>query len=380
MAEKILVVDDDVDSLKLIGMMLQRQGYDVIAANAGQPALQKAFNEHPDLIILDVMMPDMDGFEVCRRLREENTTANIPIIMFTAKTMVDDKVTGFEAGADDYLTKPTHPAELSSRVRSVLQRSQQKRNQAADERAGGFSIGFVGIKGGVGTTTLAANVGTLLAQRETTILTDLRLGQGTLGLYLGFGRSQGLSNVLSQPVDDLSPALIEENLVQHNSGLQMLLASPFPSETRLELVPDTASALLQTIATLSHFRLFDLGAGWSEITMRLASELDHVVIVVEPNRLVLALAREMLYEFENLGIVPARTSMVIFNRVQSTEHVPWQEVEQMLNHEVTAIISPDADLAARAIDAGMPMVGFQPSSIVAGQLSKFVEEIVKRRP
>jgi CheY-like chemotaxis protein len=91
MAEKILIVDDDVDSLKLIGLMLQRNGYEVVAASAGNQALSKAASEHPDLIILDVMMPDMNGYEVCRRLRGNTQTQGIPIIMFTAKTMVDDK-------------------------------------------------------------------------------------------------------------------------------------------------------------------------------------------------------------------------------------------------------------------------------------------------
>ena len=112
MAEKILIVDDDVDSLKLIGLMLQRHGYKVIAASAGNQALAKAEAEVPDLIILDVMMPDMNGLEVCRRLRDNPTTGEIPIIMFTAKTLIDDKVKGFEAGADDYLTKPINIEEL----------------------------------------------------------------------------------------------------------------------------------------------------------------------------------------------------------------------------------------------------------------------------
>ena len=106
MAEKILVVDDDIDTLRLVGLMLQRQGYQIVAASNGQQALQMAHAEKPDLILLDVMMPDMDGYEVTRRLRADTQTNTIPIIMFTAKTQVDDKVTGFEAGADDYLAKP----------------------------------------------------------------------------------------------------------------------------------------------------------------------------------------------------------------------------------------------------------------------------------
>ncbi|MEK7311436.1 MAG: response regulator, partial [Chloroflexota bacterium] len=123
MPEKILIVDDDLDTLKLVGLILQRQGYEIVAANSGGQGLAKAAAERPNLILLDVMMPDMEGYEVARRLRADSDLARTPIIMFTAKTMVDDKVAGFEAGVDDYMTKPTHPAELVSRVKALLARA-----------------------------------------------------------------------------------------------------------------------------------------------------------------------------------------------------------------------------------------------------------------
>ncbi len=183
MADKILVVDDDMDSLKLIGLTLQRQGFEIAAANTGKQALEKAICKNPDLIMLDVMMPDMDDCGVvCRRLRAEPTTRTISIIMFTAKSMVDDKVAGFEAGADDYLTKPTHPAELVSRVRAVLARRQTYK--PAERANPNLAIGFLGAKGGVGTTTLAMNVAAALGQKTPTALADFRLGQGSLGLSL----------------------------------------------------------------------------------------------------------------------------------------------------------------------------------------------------
>src|SRR3990172_2298462 len=123
MSENILIVDDDLDTLRLVGMMLQRQGYAVSSASSGQQAIELAQKEPPDLILLDIMMPEMDGYEVARRLRANASTQNVPIIMFTAKTQVDDKVMGFEAGADDYLTKPTQPRELIAHMRAVLARA-----------------------------------------------------------------------------------------------------------------------------------------------------------------------------------------------------------------------------------------------------------------
>ena len=129
MAEKILIIDDDVDTLRLVGLMLQRQGYHISAASNGSQGLAKALEERPDLILLDVMMPDMDGYEVTRRLRKNPATVSIPILMFTAKTQLDDKVTGFEVGADDYLTKPFSMRELVARVKAQLRRGRLLREE-----------------------------------------------------------------------------------------------------------------------------------------------------------------------------------------------------------------------------------------------------------
>lgn len=113
----LLIVDDDLDTLKLVGLMAQRQGFVVQVANLGSQAIRKAVEITPNLIVLDVMMPDMNGYEVCKRLREISDLRCTSILMFTAKSLIDDKIAGFEAGADDYLTKPTHPAEFASRAK-----------------------------------------------------------------------------------------------------------------------------------------------------------------------------------------------------------------------------------------------------------------------
>lgn len=119
---RILVVDDDLDSLRLIGMVLHNKGYEVVVAKDGLQALDKALSEELDMVILDVMMPGLSGYEVCRRLRADPRTADIPVLMFTAKSKVMDKVVGFECGADEYLTKPIRPAKLVELVQEMLAR------------------------------------------------------------------------------------------------------------------------------------------------------------------------------------------------------------------------------------------------------------------
>lgn len=120
--EKILIVDEEIDASTALKVALEAEGYNVIEALDGYEGIRKAKSETPDVILLDIMMPVMDGFEVCRRLKADPVSSHIPVIMLTAKGEVDDKVEGLELGADDYVTKPFNLKELKARIRMVLRR------------------------------------------------------------------------------------------------------------------------------------------------------------------------------------------------------------------------------------------------------------------
>src|SRR5664280_3215292 len=122
MAETVLIVDDEQDVLDLLVYHLQKAGFKIATARDGATALQKARDEMPSLIILDLMLPQLDGTEVCRQLKADSKTAPIPIIMLTAKAEEVDRVVGLELGADDYVIKPFSPREMVLRVKTVLRR------------------------------------------------------------------------------------------------------------------------------------------------------------------------------------------------------------------------------------------------------------------
>lgn len=372
MSEKILIVDDDIDSLKLISLMLQRHGYDVVAASAGIQALSKASSDYPDLIILDIMMPDMDGYEVCRRLRADELTRGIPIIMFTAKTLVDDKVAGFEAGADDYLTKPTHPAELASRVKAILARSNnQKRNSSHR----GKTLGVIGAKGGVGTTTLALNIAaTNILNKESTVVADFRLGSGSMGIMLGADNTHGMTNVLSRPANEITPALLQNEMIVHKSGLQALLSSSHPRESQLKFPIESAFAVINSLRSLAQYSIFDLGSIYDDITSRLLREMDQFILVVEPFTVALKLGRNLIHELES-NQVSKQIHIVVVSRTQSTAQTPWSEVERILGREVQAIISAAPDIAFQSDEEAIPLVLNYPNSIVSNQIMTLTKDI-----
>jgi DNA-binding response OmpR family regulator len=119
---RIVVADDEIDVRELVAYRLSRSGYEVVEASDGEQALRLALENPPDLAVLDVMMPKLDGYELTRRLRAEPSTQRVPVILLTARAQEADVSQGFEAGADDYLRKPFNPDELLARVRAVLGR------------------------------------------------------------------------------------------------------------------------------------------------------------------------------------------------------------------------------------------------------------------
>jgi two-component system, OmpR family, alkaline phosphatase synthesis response regulator PhoP len=123
--QKIMIVDDEMATLLPLKRSLEAQGYIVIEAYDGYQAIEKSKTEMPELIVLDLMLPGIDGFEVCARLKKDEITGKIPVIMLTAKDEVRDKVEGLEMGADDYITKPFNLNELKARIKNVLKRSRE---------------------------------------------------------------------------------------------------------------------------------------------------------------------------------------------------------------------------------------------------------------
>ncbi|CVK18757.1 MULTISPECIES: response regulator [Sporomusa] len=154
MAGKILVIDDELNIRELIKFNVEKAGYKVLEADNGQTAVAVTKAEQPDLVVLDLMLPGMDGLEVCRIIKNSRETAAIPIIMLTAKNEEIDKILGLELGADDYLTKPFSPRELVARIKAVLRRSHKDNVAGGELVIGKLKLNFSRYEAYLGTVKL----------------------------------------------------------------------------------------------------------------------------------------------------------------------------------------------------------------------------------
>lgn len=383
MDKKILIVDDDIDTLQLVGTMLEKQGFRILAANNGEKAIQMAENQVPDLIILDVMMPGMDGYEVTRRLRALEKTAFIPIILFTAKAQVDDKVEGFESGADDYLTKPTHPTELIARVNTILTRP---KTESLDSSAAGEAvedgevIGVVAAKGGLGVSTLALNLAVSIHEQtgEYVTLADFRPGQGTIGLQLGYTKSDALSVLMKMPAPEIRLVDVENQLITHGSGIQLLLSSFTPTNAAYVSASANFQNIARHLSRIAPYTVLDLGAGLHEANQKALLECDLVVVVVEPVPTTVVQTRELIDNLISLGIAADKIRVVVNNRIRLDISTPVNKVQEVVNQPIFAVISPAPEMAYQALTLHQPIVSFQPDSIVAGQIKKLAEGLTSK--
>jgi len=379
---KILVVDDDLDTVKLVGTTLEKQGYVILAAQQGVEALEIAAQQHPDLILLDIMMPKMDGFEVIRRLRADPATSAIPVIMFTAKSQVDDKVAGLEAGADEYLTKPTHPAELVARVRSVLKRSTSMLPPLPEgPKAGRAVIGVLAAKGGQGVSTLCINLGATLHElhpEAVVAVAELRPGRGDISVFMGYNNAQGLNELLKAPAPEINADRAGKALVTHKSGLRLLLASNKPSDATLIAAADQRAAIVHALGEKATYVVLDLGDALPEAMQRVLADCDRVILIVEPDPHTMIQTKAMQQDLDTLG-AKDKILYAMISRVRTDQVMSHADIEKTLGLKLNVVFTPAPELAYQAARINQAMVSLEPQSYTAQQTLKLVTLLTQPR-
>jgi DNA-binding response OmpR family regulator/CO dehydrogenase nickel-insertion accessory protein CooC1 len=380
MAEKILIIDDDVDTLKLVGMMLQRQGYKIIASANGAQGLKQAEAENPDLILLDVMLPEMDGYEVAKRLRANALTVDTPILMFTAKTQLDDKVTGFEAGADDYLTKPTHPTELRAHVKALLARSSKGKISTSEipiEKPS-MTIGVIAPRGGQGVTTVAVNLGDALqiATKSNVIVAELRLGMGTLGPDLGEANPSVLTELLTTDLSNLTRQKIHEKLYILPSGLRLLFGSVQAKDGLLANASDLMEVLVNQMSYLTPFLVLDLGAGLRPIIQKLIPTCNILLVLVEPVMNSVIYSRALITDLADLTGSRQNIHAIVVNRTRSDTQLTMTQMGETLGQIPLVAITPAPELIYTAARMKTTAFAASPDSLTAQQFTKLADSIL----
>ncbi len=365
MAQSILVIDDDFDTLTLIGLTLQRRGFSVRKAQSGPEALELLRDDLPDLVIADVMMPLMDGYEVCRTIKGDPRTAHLPVVMLTAKAQTSSQLEGFRAGAIDYITKPVHPQELISRISAVLERVKEETS-----RTGAKVIAVAGAKGGVGATTLAVNLALAYATRKRVLLVDLEMS-GTDAIHLGLSPEHGLNDISQLESGLNDPAALEGALTVHSSGLKLMAAGDAPLE------PARVGVLLSQAAALCDVCVIDLGWGGGQMTRVVAQHSQVFVVVLDSDRATLSQAARLLHSLDDANVAPKAIKLVWINRLGIASEVGLAAMRAALGREPDAIVDSAVEEMYLALEQGQPLVLSYPDHPAAAGIIKLADSLTQ---
>lgn len=378
MAEKILIVDDDPETVKFLKLVLERQGYLILEAANGMQALKTAHSERPDLIVLDVMMPGMDGFEVARSLRNHPDTASIPILMFTAKTQMQDKLAGYESGVDIYLTKPVHPVELQANIKALL--LQRKSASEAHEKKG-YVLGVLSAKGGQGVSTIALNLAITYHQKQNckVIACELRPGYGSWAQELDLNVPNGLINLLRLSPQDITASVVEGEFVQTKFGIHLLLSSNNSEDVELSTAVAQLNAILHQLPQLAPLVILDIGTNFLPGYEVVINACDEILVITETQPPAVKRTHLLANELRSKSFGSAKPmNIIIVNRTRADMSLSMTQVENIIGQSVALGFPPVGELAFRSSEMSVPLVLVQSEGIINQQFVILTDQIAHR--
>ncbi len=355
----ILVIDDDLDLLNMLRLMLERGGHAVTTTADGADGLAKAHDLKPDLAIIDVMMPGMHGYQVCRKLREDPATAHIVVLILTARAQPVDREAALAAQADDYMSKPVSPSELLNKVNELLARKQEA------SRPRQFLLTLMSLRGGVGVSSIAVNLAITVQQSgASTCLVDLSPSSGHVGLQLRLNPKITWAEWLRSPAD-LTPQAIDKYLLTHESGLRVL-AAPFVPATELSAPPEPFLNMLGLLRDKFQRVIVDAPSVLNGAARAALQIADEVWLVLAPEVASLQSTVATLRALKALAIGGDKIALVS-NQVTPRAGLTQPAIEKALNLSLAASLPYDEAQPA-AFGHGTPLMIGQPDSPFAAAI------------
>jgi pilus assembly protein CpaE len=384
MATRVLVVDDDLNIQRVLVFALKQEGYDVTVASDGAAGVEMALDARPDLILMDVAMPKLDGYAATQQIRAaEKGASRVPIIMLTSEADVEQRVRGLRAGADDDIVKPFHPLELMARIKALLARGGPATPKAgAEPTTLGKLCAFYPAKGGVGTTTIAINTAIALARelKRRTALIDANLQFGDLRVFLDLGLdTPSLVSAVSEP--DLDLDLFRTMMVSHRSGIELLLAPPSPASAdivveRQRQSPTVLGNLLGLSRRLYDYTLVDMSQAIDDFNLQLFDEADLIFVVMTADLSCLKNVPLVLETMDSLGYEKSKVQLVL-NRSNAYTGINVSNAESALGRKIDYQVINEYRGAISALNSGEPFMSSRADAPLSKSVLAFARAIDK---
>jgi pilus assembly protein CpaE len=382
-ATKVLVVDDDLNIQRVLVFTLKQEGYEVVVASDGAAGVEMAKSESPDLILMDVAMPRLDGYAATQKIRAAETGVHVPIIMLTSEADVEQRVKGLRAGADDDIVKPFHPLELIARIKALLARSGAGGSssvRSSETNALARMCLFYGAKGGVGTTTSAINTAIALAQdlKRRTALIDANLQFGDHRVFMDLGLdTASMVNAITEA--DLDADLLKRLMVKHRSGIELMLAPPSPADADIVVErqrndPGSLTNLLNLLRKSYDYTLIDMAKTIDDFNLQLFDEADVIFVIMTADLSCLKNVRLVLETMDSLGYERSKVQLVL-NRSNAYTGINIRNAESALGRKIDYQVINEYRGAIGALNSGEPFMSSRPDGLLGQSVVAFAREV-----
>ncbi|MFT5195756.1 MAG: pilus assembly protein CpaE [Cellvibrionaceae bacterium] len=384
----IFVVDDDEQLLRMVGLMLERGGHTATLASNSVEALDMIRENVPDLAILDVMMPSMNGLELCRALRKSQSTRNLPILILTARGPIEERDEALELGADSYLNKPVTSAELLDNVDNLLAKAVEAKQEAIEESVTAIedgstiepeikssckTIAIYGFAGGIGRTTIAVNLASWLQQNSKgkVCLVDFTTSGGQAAMHLRLQTRQGWANLVDN--DEISSNNISDQIIEHSSGLHLLAAPLMPVEPEI-LSIETAERIFSQITADYAYVVFDLPSSLSPVVKVILRKAGIALHVFTPEVISVqtAVRVERLIQPEGPEL---NKRFLVLNQSKPHSQLARSTVERGLNATIDFYIQFDS-AQSKAVVQGIPIAMNQTETAISEGVSEIAKKLL----
>lgn len=369
---RVLLIDDEQFYFKLLQKPLTDTEYRLEYAKSGSEGLAKIPSFEPEMLIVDLKLPEPDGFEILKRLRRDPKFSYIPVIVITSQDELSEKLKAFELGADDYLVKPFQPEELVARM-GILARRGRAMQMAQKETTGPSDATIVAVhslRGGLGCSSIVVNLGLAFHKLwgKQTLLLDSVLTAGQVALLLDAKPTATWENLVGLEPENLDDEVVGEIMCSHKSGIRYVASPRYP------IAADTFTTqelklLMEQIKSHNDFVIVDTSHDFSDMTIQMLSMSSTILLVMAPEMASLRTTMSAIEIYDRLGI-PIDKVKLALNNNSSNPAIKQAQLEKVLKRPIEFVLPFEAGEVNRALNFGQPFILSNPDLPICLVLEK----------
>ena len=384
---RVLMIDDEPVFYKMSLKVLTDKGYEVEYASNGKDGLNAVASFEPEIIIVDMRMPDMNGIDILRKLRLDPRHIQTPVIFVTSVKTLEDKLKAFELGADDYLIKPFEPEELAARLDIVSRRAKVLLLTSGLPEAVQPHPNIVAVhslRGGSGVSSLAVNLALSFSKiwEKPSLIIDTALFSSQVAMLLNMSPGSTLGKIANFQFSDIDDEVIDGLIESHISGLDVIAAPRFPVATDI-FNEEFWSFLFRRVNDKYAFIVIDTPHDFSDVVISSIMKADTVVLVVSPEMASLRVTVSALRTYEQIGI-PSSNIKLVLNNNFSSAGIDREKIQKAIGRQFNFELPYDATEVLRAVNLGSPFVLSNPDLMISRNIEDMAyslsSEILKNIP